>query len=460
MAKITAARDVLLCQDITQVILEYLDPGPMLDNTSSHKNRRERRARQAALRSAAITCRALYQPALNILWRVVDDIKHLLSVLPAFSRSRSHPGTFVFHGKIPVAEWARLERYATCVQLSIIAASPALQHLELDMSAYTRAPEETVHTFIEDLLPLIARLRTLSIFQSPNEDNSPWIWQQTHLQSLTIKHRIVITSSLKKDRLPEDISPELPTLKKLAIKADLSIIVTWMETIRTPNVLSLKVEFSCTGLSSDIQDPLLRIFHMIPSSVADLCISQFDLAGYRSGYLGSSDICGRLLGSLHSHQALKRLSLHFESPLAANITDADLAAITSKWKNLVTLEITYRQDEEGRARVNESGTLPRVQTVAAFATAHPRLERLALPYLSLRAVPHLSEVPAGHALDYLSIHDLPPGASVAQLGRVLDRMFPKLALPEDVVVTGARGNELQLLLIGLQTGRLCAQGGV
>lgn len=350
------------------------------------------------------------------------------------------------------------------------------------MSAYTRAPEETVHTFIEDLLPLIARLRTLSIFQSPNEDNSPWIWQQTHLQSLTIKHRIVITSSvlqslqsfpnlhildvhvdsiqLKKDRLPEDISPELPTLKKLAIKADLSIIVTWMETIRTPNVLSLKVEFSCTGLSSDIQDPLLRIFHMIPSSVADLCISQFDLAGYRSGYLGSSDICGRLLGSLHSHQALKRLSLHFESPLAANITDADLAAITSKWKNLVTLEITYRQGEEGRARVNESGTLPRVQTVAAFATAHPRLERLALPYLSLRAVPHLSEVPAGHALDYLSIHDLPPGASVAQLGRVLDRMFPKLALPEDVVVTGARGNELQLLLIGLQTGRLCAQGGV
>ena len=108
---------------------------------------------------------------------------------------------------------------------------------------------------------------------------------------------------------------------------------------------------------------------MIPSSVADLCISQFDLAGYRGGYLGSSDICGRLLGSLHSHEALNRLSLHFESPLAANITDADLAAITSKWKNLVTLEITYRQCEEGRARVAESGTLPRVQTVAAFAIA-------------------------------------------------------------------------------------------
>ena len=46
-----------------------------------------RRESQKTLARAAQVCRAFSEPALDVLWRNVDNIVHLLSLLPAFSRS-------------------------------------------------------------------------------------------------------------------------------------------------------------------------------------------------------------------------------------------------------------------------------------------------------------------------------------------------------------------------------------
>ena len=83
----TAAQAVLRCHDITKTIFETLAPGPKLVDKAYTKEKIERRLLQGTLAHAAQTCKALSDPALDVLWREVDDVIQLLSIFPSFVKT-------------------------------------------------------------------------------------------------------------------------------------------------------------------------------------------------------------------------------------------------------------------------------------------------------------------------------------------------------------------------------------
>lgn len=77
------AQKALLCQEIVSEIFEYLSPGsPEVEAFPRQKT--ARREAQRSLARLARVCRAFSAPALNVLWRVTDDLIYLLSILPSF----------------------------------------------------------------------------------------------------------------------------------------------------------------------------------------------------------------------------------------------------------------------------------------------------------------------------------------------------------------------------------------
>ena len=70
-------------QEVLFEIFEWLDPGSV-DPDARPRERVERRRRQRALARLARTCQVFTDPALNVLWRVVDDLVTTLSLLPGF----------------------------------------------------------------------------------------------------------------------------------------------------------------------------------------------------------------------------------------------------------------------------------------------------------------------------------------------------------------------------------------
>ena len=77
----------LLCQEILLEIFEYLSPGSP-DALAFPKDRASRREAQRSLARLARVCSAFSAPALNVLWRVTDDLIHLLAILPSFKLVR------------------------------------------------------------------------------------------------------------------------------------------------------------------------------------------------------------------------------------------------------------------------------------------------------------------------------------------------------------------------------------
>lgn len=73
---------VLRTAEIAQVVLEHLDPGPLLEDEPTHSIAvKERRERQHALAQLATVCRDVSWIALDVLWRHIDAVHHLLFAL-------------------------------------------------------------------------------------------------------------------------------------------------------------------------------------------------------------------------------------------------------------------------------------------------------------------------------------------------------------------------------------------
>ncbi len=80
-----ATSKALACRLILDAIFEVLSPGQIEqhDFASYSEAGVHRRLAQRTLARAARVCHAFEVPALNVLWRVVDDIVDLLSILPS-----------------------------------------------------------------------------------------------------------------------------------------------------------------------------------------------------------------------------------------------------------------------------------------------------------------------------------------------------------------------------------------
>ncbi|KAI0800340.1 hypothetical protein C8Q74DRAFT_406457 [Fomes fomentarius] len=79
---------------------------------------RRRKTRRRALASCARTCHAFLDPALDVLWRVLDDVDVVLRLLPSFqmaSRTRQEP-LYIISEEITPRQWDRLQWYARRVR--------------------------------------------------------------------------------------------------------------------------------------------------------------------------------------------------------------------------------------------------------------------------------------------------------------------------------------------------------
>ena len=93
-----AVQASLLCDDITKLILENLAPGPPVQSVKTASDVRKKKARhisQLTLARVARTCKGLSSTALDVLWREVDDLIHLLSVFPSFVKIAANQTTYV-----------------------------------------------------------------------------------------------------------------------------------------------------------------------------------------------------------------------------------------------------------------------------------------------------------------------------------------------------------------------------
>lgn len=80
-----AAVRALCCLDILSDIFEYFAPDEYSFLVNTPEQVEYRKASRITLASAALVCKAFSDPALAVLWRVLDEIASLLRVLPNFT---------------------------------------------------------------------------------------------------------------------------------------------------------------------------------------------------------------------------------------------------------------------------------------------------------------------------------------------------------------------------------------
>ena len=82
-----ATQHALRCQDILTEIFKHLSPGWLNEWKRDPQYAQDQKTQRQALASAARVCRAFSGPALDVLWRVLDDVQPVLWLFPTFVRS-------------------------------------------------------------------------------------------------------------------------------------------------------------------------------------------------------------------------------------------------------------------------------------------------------------------------------------------------------------------------------------
>ncbi|KAI1788330.1 hypothetical protein LXA43DRAFT_646076 [Ganoderma leucocontextum] len=254
--------ELLLRREVADAVFAHLSPGPYLNDDALPWERERRRWAQKTLGRAALVCHALSEPALDVLWRAVDDIVHLIAVLPSYVKSTKTSSTnedyYTFNRDLTQEEWDRFRSVAIrvhdlrvtsdsnwdnstwiilgrwcprgplCPRLKrlmsfhisnyvsgpakIMLMSPTLQHFQLSMRALEKSPPESSDLILLDLQPVFRSVQSLSIDLQSGKDEPPRaleFWKCTQLCSLKVVHKLKLT--------PEIIQPltTFPHLRSL-----------------------------------------------------------------------------------------------------------------------------------------------------------------------------------------------------------------------------------------------------
>ncbi|KAI0698305.1 hypothetical protein C8T65DRAFT_742878 [Cerioporus squamosus] len=527
-----AATQALKNSDITSIIFRCLCPGSLAEAEADERAKYRRRIAQKTLARAARTCRAFKSPALDVLWRSVDAIVHLLSVLPSFlPTSPWHPNDYTFHGRITNEEWMRFQEYAIRVRelrvkgntftmshsewsvlsqhcpegvalvprcerllkllitsplnfapFAVLWRSPNLRHLELEVIVGKSAPHETIQTLVSELTPVVDRLETLSLYvlwnvRNRQADRTIPFWEYSHLQSLTVKPDVRITRSIIQSLM------HFPNLRSLEIGFTESEVGYWqpleigfhqlkdlslagvadqvhmvMQAASPPCLETLSIRFVDVRppSSEHMMETVQGIYGTLPPSLREMHLT-FENGFIPAEYILFPTATG-ILASLRDRN-LRALTFHFHNHFAY-LLGHELQAIVGTWPELAAFEFTYSQDILDRLAYEKvslaSVSTPTISTVAAFAAAHPHLERLALPLLDVRAAPlspPMCELDVQqHPLQAFAVAYLEANVPLCPAALALDRLFPSLDMSEGAEVEPY--SKLQLLLLGMQTMRL------
>ncbi|KAH9856702.1 hypothetical protein C2E23DRAFT_808663 [Lenzites betulinus] len=296
---------VLLTSEIAQAVLDQLEPGPLLRSESVNPVAvKERRERQHALAQLATVCRDVSWIALDVLWRHIDAVHHLLFALRPY-----HHRQHMFTDSIEDEDWARFQEYAQRVRGLCVHDVRSL-HATVWVVLTQRCPRG----------PLLPRLENLAGFTIDTSSVCYMMFLSPSLKRLGLtvcgEERIIIQMVVRA------IQPSLRSVQHLVLH-DLSYnpwptILFWELTqlhtlqVEGPNRCALRMqELACLGSFQHLRTLQMRI-----ASISALEGPTATAMGFHSlrelklsGHLG--DICAFIVAA--APPSLELLSIHVHS---------------------------------------------------------------------------------------------------------------------------------------------------
>ncbi|KAI0366769.1 hypothetical protein BV20DRAFT_971503 [Pilatotrama ljubarskyi] len=403
--------------------------------------------------------------------------------------------------------------------------SPSIRRLELQVSPSVDA--SVVRMAVQAAQPALSAVHELTVDGKSCTSNGTGVpvtipyWTLSQLHTLTVVHESTLTipileslaafPSLRKLELrikevPKiqegGLAPGFARLADLKLCGRLGDVCAFVAATAPPNIDTLAITVPRLCAPEDVEDGIRAqtlsravrsldpLYARLPASLRRFdatlrCDCTQDLHHFPDG--------SKLLSPLRAISGLRSISFTFDGT-TTHLADKALCALHDAWPELVALELSAREPKPKQQPVHDSyhepeptvvhlrrysvsppcrergrpppppRDHPTIKTLATFAKAHPRLERLALLSLDLDEAPDLATVPLlGHELRHLSVSKLESGIGLYPYALALDMLFPGLELADvqDAVLTpdaggggGGRNTELRLLLLALQTGRL------
>ncbi|KAI0765685.1 hypothetical protein BD413DRAFT_718371 [Trametes elegans] len=376
--------------------------------------------------------------------------------------------------------------------------TPTIRHLELttDGSSESGAIRMVVRAAQATLSHVTSLVVDDQHSVSKGVPQNVAFWTLDQLESLVVKHKAPLTLAAMQ------ALASVPRLQRLTVHVrEVPVVddrVTGFASLR-----NLVLEGTPNDIGNFIMATVLPSLVSFTGNAYDFCIDRQGVlrmqesfgslpptlrhftASFRCTCNGEHFSDGEgLFRPLRALKALSSIALTY-SLIKFTLEDRRLRAAVDAWPSLTAFEVitlkptplphgdshcipmpmTIRvyssdedEDEDDTPPFNPLDHVPpTLPTLAAFARAHPSLERLALPSIDVDAVPDIASVPLlDHGLRTITVGELDKGVSLWDFALALDLLFPHLDFDSDMgTAAGARdrNGELQLLLRALQTGR-------
>ncbi|KAI0359218.1 hypothetical protein OH77DRAFT_1395521, partial [Trametes cingulata] len=222
-----ASGRVLQCRDMVAEILEHLAPGWPREGSSKPEERaRQRDMRFRTLASAALVSKLFSELALDVLWRVLDDIDVLLELFPSLKEHQHYGSTIRVLDEVTPEHWARFQQYARRVRALRSADSVPRVHA-------------SVWTLLESLCkgkPLLPNLRRLKMGLYVQNPAGFMLLVSPSLQNLEMTFYHGSVKSYRVAYSEQHVAPAAGILLQLILS-------------KVPNLCTLSVEDGLEGLA-------------------------------------------------------------------------------------------------------------------------------------------------------------------------------------------------------------------
>ncbi|KAI0644972.1 hypothetical protein C8Q79DRAFT_912476 [Trametes meyenii] len=391
--------NLLLSPKVATLVVEYLSPGPLPESDSKpHIATEERRECQYSLAQLAVVCRHISGLALNVLWRHIDDFRHMLFVLPPYDRKKG-----IFDDVITDIDWARFQLFSGRVRALHLAEadkihtsvwilltrrnpygpllgglerltglnvgsnslcytmflSPSIRHLELKIERSTELG--IVRMIVQAAQTALSSVLHLSVDdQTTSSDKLPAIafWSLTQLKTLRVVQEAALTTQMAKSlvsfthlrtldlHLKEaptladvgDYKPSLLSLRELTLTGRLKAICSFYTSAAPPNLESLIVHAKrlCDSkqLTKEGQN-LVSVFSTLSPSLRRFRAVLGCFCTDTTYHFSDSE---RLLTPLRAAHGLQEISFLFQGG-QFHLSDATLHALRDAWPELTTFTI-------------------------------------------------------------------------------------------------------------------------
>lgn len=371
----------------------------------------------------------------------------------------------------------------------ILLLAPTVHNLNL-VIPHASADARTSRLLADTVRPYLCHVRTLVLNEYFAEGSGPRrgitipklidVCALTHLESLEIVHPVVAWRTMiqalitfpnlrflclafefcrdERNSLEASAFPQgFFELRHLDLTASYSDLALFLEVTNPPRLETLALGRELERWEDPGFEDLPQVYAKIPPNLCHFHVryhvyqGNFDAADGRMNQplLTPSRV---LPPSLYAFHDLREVFLKFGN-VTRTLENDDLAALCAAWPALEDFEFDdnlYYEDDASR--------LPTLDTLLAFARAHPRLLRLSLPGLSPKGIPDridalsagaLRDWP-GHGLRLFRLRQYMVGTPLVPLAYALDRAFPALDLgPVRAANIGSNGGPADLLLAPL-----------